>query len=281
MSVRLVQFGDLHLDSPLEKLSPRLAARRRALSRRLVADVVALARDRRADLIVCTGDLFDSDTPYYDSVLAAAEAFARTDVPVFLAPGNHDFYAEPSPWTAAPWSSNVHIFRTVAPETVTLAGCSVTGVASTERRRSLAPLEGFRIPAFDGPKILIFHGDVGPGGPYSHATEEQLAATGADYVALGHVHKGFIRRAGNALLVMNGSAECRGFGESGEKGAVFAELGPEGARAELVPLGGSRCFETEAADLDGSAASLEAAVRAACPWPPERTLLDLTLTGGV
>ena len=64
MSVRLVQFGDLHLDSPLEKLSPRLATRRRALSRRLVADVVALARDRRADLIVCTGDLFDSDTPY-------------------------------------------------------------------------------------------------------------------------------------------------------------------------------------------------------------------------
>jgi len=39
-----------------------------------------------------------------------AKAFADVDLPVYLAPGNHDWYGPESLYRLANWSPNVHLF---------------------------------------------------------------------------------------------------------------------------------------------------------------------------
>ncbi len=277
--MRIVQFGDLHLDAPLERLSKNAAVRRRTLSRRLISDAVALAHRTSADMIICTGDLFDSETPYYDSVLAAAESFSKTSLPVFIAPGNHDPYTAASPYAAVEWSPNVHIFTSPLPETVELPFARVTGFANTEKRQGLRPLRNFRVKGGDLPEILVLHGELSASGDYFRIPPEDLSASGADYAALGHIHIHSVSRFGKCLAVMNGSAESRGFGEPGEKGAVVAEISPGASRAELVPLDGIRSICVSAEDGGKNEAELEKILRARCPWAPERTMLSAELTG--
>lgn len=272
--MKLVQFGDLHLDAPLEKFSAQKSRELRRRTRELLCRTVELAEAEKADAILCTGDLFDSTRPYLDSVLYAAEQFSGTEIPVFIAPGNHDPFTASCPYRAVSWPKNVHVFSSALPQTLEFPLFRITGWANTEARQSHCPLEGFSCEKDPlRPHILLFHGEVGNDSPYFHATAGELSSCGADYIAMGHVHGHFIRRFGDGLGVMNGGVQALKMGEWGEKGAVVAEVSPGGARARLVPLGGMRSFELTLRDGELSdPAEL-------CPYPAEDTLLSLTLLG--
>lgn len=275
--MKFVQFGDLHLDVPFSGCSPARARERRAAARALPRKIVELANSVCADAIICTGDVFDSPSPYLDSVNAVAEAFAMAKMPVFVAPGNHDPYTPTSPYGAVSWPENVHVFCSPEPETVVLPFAAVTGWANTERRRSARPLESYSASYRGIPEIFVLHGDVAADSPYFHFTPEELSACGADYVALGHVHAHFKREFGSTLAVMNGGVQSHRYGECGEKGVVLAEVTETSARAELVPLPGERCFafECEAETPEDVAR----AFFAACPFAPEQTMADIVLKG--
>ncbi|MBQ1954808.1 MAG: DNA repair exonuclease [Clostridia bacterium] len=276
----LVQFGDLHLDQPLENLSPERARAQRENSRKLLFQIVDLAVRENADAIICTGDLFDSEKPYLDSCIFAAKAFGKTDIPVFIAPGNHDPYSPSSLYEAVDWPANVHIFTSSAPQTLTFPAFRITGWANTEHRSSLRPLEGFRVEKkADIPEILVFHGEIAPDSPYFSADGAQIAASQADYLALGHIHGAFQKKFGSCLAVMNGGVEATRRGETGEKGVILANIGPEGAKAKLIPLGGCRAFEAELEDR-GEETVISELLRL-CPHPPENTMVTLTLLGDV
>jgi len=267
--MKLVQFGDVHLDAPLEKFTAQTARLLRARARELVSRAVDLAANQGADAILCTGDLFDSPRPYLDSVRYVRDQFAKTDIPVFISPGNHDPFTPSSPWAAVNWPGNVHIFSSPHGERLVLPGFSVTGWANTAQRQSHAPLEG----AWEKSDILLFHGEIAEDSPYFHASQAQITASGAGLLAMGHIHGHFTKTLGRTLVSMNGGLQATKFGETGQKGAVIISLDPGEVKADLVPLGGTRCFEL--AFSDGEIPDLSAL----CPFPPGDTLLDLTLTG--
>ena len=276
----LVQFGDLHLDRPFDNTSSDRARILREQRRNLLSEVVELVKRENADAILCTGDLFDSPCPYLDSCLFAAKVFSQTDIPVFIAPGNHDPYSPRSPYEAVEWSENVHIFKSSSPQTLTFPAFRITGWANTERRQSFRPLEGFRSDKRDGiPEILMFHGEIVPDSTYFSADGSQIMATGADYLALGHVHAAFQKRFGSCLAVMNGGTEATRRDETGEKGAILAKITPEGSEARLVPLQGRRAFLAELEDVGEDAVFSK--LSELCPFPAEKTMVSLTLRGKV
>ena len=268
----------------MERLRPEKAAARRMAARELLREIVGYAENARAKLLLCTGDLFDSQTPYRDTVEFATGVFAGTALPVFISPGNHDFYARSSPYAAAEWSENVHIFRSETPETVfcKAAGCTVTGLAYLSDRPALRPLHGWRAASDGVPAVFAGHGEPGAAASeYAAFPQEDTAASGLAYLALGHIHKPDAFMVGRTLVVQNGSVEGRGYDECGERGFYEVTLGGDApAEGRLIASTGSRAVRLTVTDVPGDAGALCSAALARCPYPPERTMLRLEAPAG-
>ena len=85
-------------------------------------------------------------------------------------------------------------------------GARVYGAAFTDTKNR-ALLSGFTAERTGGIfNILCLHGEVGaPGSPYDPITAEDLAASGMDYAALGHIHKASgLYAGGRDVLFMAG-----------------------------------------------------------------------------
>lgn len=114
--LKIIHGADFHLDSPFSGLSPDQAARRRGEQRELLDRLAALAREKGADLVLLAGDLLDSERVYRETARALRSALGDIPCPVYIAPGNHDFYSPRSVWAALDWPENVHIFNSSALE---------------------------------------------------------------------------------------------------------------------------------------------------------------------
>ncbi len=275
MTVKLLQVGDLHLDAAYARLAPDRAGYRRKAARDLLDEIVAVAKAEGAAMILCTGDLFDTPTPYRDTAEAAVAAFGRTQLPVFLTPGNHDFFTRSSPYFAADWSENVHIFTAETPETIALPdlNCEVSGVAFLSERPALRPLAS--LAATEG-KLSIFvgHGEVAADSDYAAFPTAEIARAGFDLVALGHIHKPEVTTVGKTLVVQNGSAEGHGYDEAGEHGYSLVTLSDAGHSVRLIPSSGMRAVRLELDEALTETDAILAAVLAQCPHP-ERTMVRL------
>ena len=151
MSVRVLHAADLHLDSPFEALPGALAAQRRQEQRALLRSLPETARQYGVEIILLPGDLLDSDSAYGETAKALSEAFEGCGCEVFIAPGNHDYYAPDSPYARLRFPENVHIFREnrLTPIELPALGVRVWGAAFTDRRsaRRISPLCAPRLRA--------------------------------------------------------------------------------------------------------------------------------------
>ena len=58
-SLRILHTGDIHLDSPFSRLSLERSEERRAGMRETFHRLMALVRERKIDIALIAGDLFD------------------------------------------------------------------------------------------------------------------------------------------------------------------------------------------------------------------------------
>ena len=279
--LKIIHGADFHLDSPFSGLTPEQAARRREEQRELLDRLARLARDKGSDLVLLAGDLLDSQRCYRETAQALARALGDIPCPVFIAPGNHDFYAPQSVYATLDWPDNVHIFRDPDMERVDLPGlnCAVYGRAFTAPHQESAPLWGFRADRREGVlQLMCLHGDLTPQSRYAPLLPEDIAASGLDYLALGHIHQGTgLRREGDVFWAYPGWPEGRGFDELGEKGVLYVEAEPGNVTARFVPLCRRR-YEILTVDVTGGSSAL-AAVNAALPENTQEDVYRLTLTG--
>ena len=232
MILKILHAADLHLDSPFEALPAGKAAIRRAEQRRLLGALAELAAAEDVDLVLLSGDLLDSGSSYFETGEELIASLRRMVVPVFIAPGNHDPYTPGSPYARLRMPENVHVFTENAVRSVVLPelNARVYGAAFTGKS-SPALLADFHAAEEPGVwKLLCLHGELGsPVSPYDPITEEQLAASGLDYAALGHIHKASgLHRAGDTWYSWPGCPEGRGFDECGEKTVNIVTLDDEG-----------------------------------------------------
>lgn len=241
----LLHAADLHLDSPFRSLPPAEAQARRAGQRKVLEQLRDLALDHGTDLVLLPGDLFDSQQVYPETLEALAKTLGSLPCPVVIAPGNHDYYSEKSPYAQPIWPENVHIFTA---ESVTAfpfpdLGVTVYGCAFTSPFRDDDPLAGFVAPRDGGVAIGCFHGDVGKHSRYAPISPESLAKSGLAYAALGHVHAMERHADASTPWAYSGCAQGRGFDELGDKGALLVRIDGGQVGGKLLPLPGPRYWE--------------------------------------
>ena len=281
MILKILHAADLHLDSPFEALPAGKAAIRRAEQRRLLGALAELAAAEEVDLVLLSGDLLDSNSSYFETGEELVACLRRMAVPVFIAPGNHDPYVPGSPYARLRMPENVHVFTENALRSVVLPelNARVYGAAFTGRS-SPALLTDFG--AADEPgvwKLLCLHGEFGnPLSSYDPVTEEELAASGLSYAALGHIHTASgLRKAGDTWFAWPGCPEGRGFDECGEKTVNLVTLDDAGGCELKTASVSARRYAILPVDVTGADPLL--AVITQLPDDTVRDVYRIVLTG--
>ncbi|MPZ51076.1 MAG: hypothetical protein GEU75_17555 [Dehalococcoidia bacterium] len=70
-----------------------------------------LAKKVRVDALLCAGDLYEHESFTDDMMQFVRSTFADLAMPVFVAPGNHDWYGRTSMYQRADWPANVPCSR--------------------------------------------------------------------------------------------------------------------------------------------------------------------------
>jgi len=283
--MKFIHCADIHLDSAFTLTNPADAGRRRNELRAAFSSLVLYAKSEDCRLFFISGDLFDDKTVTKDTFeMLEREMSSFPSCRFFISPGNHDPYGDKSPYTYVSFPENVHVFTSESMEYVDLPemGVRVYGYAFTSDTKKDSPLEGFKVENTELMNILVCHGEVGnPLSNYCPVYEADIAASGLDYVALGHIHKGSgLKYAGNVPYAYPGCVMGRGFDETGNKGAYIGEISKDGVSLKALRLSG-RKYEIAKCDITGASSVSDAADRiiSACGNYGDDTALRLVLEG--
>lgn len=264
--LRFLLFSDLHLETPFVWAEPALARSRRQALRQTLERIVALALENPPAAVLCGGDLYEHDRISPDTVEFLRGTFERLDpIPVYIAPGNHDWYGLQSIYHQVRWSPNVHVFREAHLEPVTIEdGLTLWGAAHPGPAYMRGFLDGFRVDR-GGLHLALFHGsergllqfeskDKGMHGPFD---TEQIAQAGLHHAFLGHYH----RPRDAERYTYPGNPDPLTFGEDGERGVIVATCSPGGhVQRERIPIAVSQVYDLEV-DVTGSESRQEILAR--------------------
>lgn len=239
--MKIIHAADFHLDSPFDGLTPEQAVVRREEQRQILERLVDLTHSVQADLVLLPGDLWDSEQVYQETADVMIRALGQMNAHVFIAPGNHDYYTARCPYAIYQWPENVHIFRSGRIEAVELPELNavVYGAAFTSDGQGDSLLSGFTTPDDGRLHLMCLHADVDArqGSRYCPISSDDIAASGLDYLALGHIHAcSGVCMAGNVPWAYSGCPEGRGFDETGVKGVLCGEVEKGRADLRFVPL---------------------------------------------
>jgi DNA repair exonuclease SbcCD nuclease subunit len=213
--VKLLLFADLHLDTRFPNEGP---LRRQAL-RDTLGRIVDLAEESQADAVLCAGDLYEHErcSPHTASFLQSS---FDCPVPVFLAPGNDDWYGPQSVYQQVDWSPNVHVFSSESLTPVELAdGITLWGAAHVGPGPARDFLDGFAVNR-GGVNLALGHG----------CAPEDVEITGLDHAFLGHVHT----PEHAVRYTFPGNPDPLTPGETGERGAVLCTVHDDGTVSREV-----------------------------------------------
>jgi DNA repair exonuclease SbcCD nuclease subunit len=184
-----------------------------------LACVLSAARELAADVVLLAGDTFDSHRLPDELIERAAAVIAAAGLPVVLLPGNHDPVVPEAvfhrPGFAA--ATNLHIIGMTHEEAVTFPQFDLEIWGRPHRDYfDMSPFETIR-PRRTRWQIATAHGHYVPAPdrntrprPSWLIGDDDIAATGADYVALGHWN--VPARVGNGTVAAyySGSPEFAG-----------------------------------------------------------------------
>jgi DNA repair exonuclease SbcCD nuclease subunit len=211
--VVLVHSSDLHVDED------RDAVVRSGNGTASLRSVLATARAVRADVVLLAGDTFENNQLSLAILGRARGLLADADLPVVILPGNHDPALADSVFVRGGFAElrNVRVLGVTHEEAVLFPAFDLEIWGHAHRDYfSMAPLRGPR-PRSTRWQVAMAHGHYEP--PETRAnplrpswvfSDEEIAATGADYLALGHWDRPM--RVGNGVVpaYYSGSPELAG-----------------------------------------------------------------------
>jgi len=270
---RLMHMADVHLGARHDDLGPAAAAQR---ERQFGAfhRAVELAIAEKVDVVLICGDLFDSNGQPRRSVERAATELSRLvdrHIPVVIIPGTHDCYEPssiyrafdlPSLAGAQPDTQMVTVLTDSRPRVdFPQLDLTVHGVVFATKRAPQSPLAGFSTANGDKPlawNVGMIHGSLAVPGKFDQDevmfTEEEVAASGLDYLALGHWHSFREGRAGTTTWAYSGAPEPVALDQDGAGQVLIVELERRGDHLNVTvtpqPVGRTKFEKME---LDAAA----------------------------
>ena len=162
----------------------------------------ALDQSHGINAVLIVGDFFDVANPPQDVVRSAInnlKRLAEAKIPVIVAPGNHDgIGAAESIYRDSSFCELIEVIRSHQVEyfdSMVINGEIVHFYGMAWDVQSKPPFDMFRRRDEKGYHIALIHGTLREGlFSEGHSREvplelENLANTGMDYIALGHLHK--------------------------------------------------------------------------------------------
>ncbi|HEX7492008.1 MAG TPA: DNA repair exonuclease [Candidatus Limnocylindrales bacterium] len=263
--LRLLHTADVHLGARHTDLGERAAVLR---ERQFAAfrTSVELAIVEKVDIFLIAGDLFDSNTQPRRSVeRVAAELgrLARAGIRTVIIPGTHDVYDGASiyrsydlPGMARAASDWVVVLTPYIPEIVfPPLDAIVYGRVFDTKRSPRSPLAGLDagLDARARWKIGMVHGALSIPGKTDHdsvvITEEEIARTGLDYLALGHWHSAMEGLAGGVSYAYSGAPEPVALDQDGAGQVLLVTLEEQGGH-HVVTVEPKRVGQTRSEKLE-------------------------------
>ncbi len=251
MSIKIIHAADFHIGASLSQFDTKLAKMRSDEIRSSLVRVAELCKEKNADALIITGDLFDIPKPSKaDSEFVRNTLSALSPINVYIICGNHDYMCSDSPFSVPDYfSDNVHIFPCYEysfdmPEKNTV----FWGKSYSQPTAELS----FESCTFDENKIniMLLHGDMVQSGDVNIISKETLSYLPCNYAAFGHIHAGEIFDTGNVKCAYSGAVEGHSFKDCGTTGVIYAEISE--TETIITPLDTSlRKFRNIEVDITG------------------------------
>ena len=194
-----------------------------------IKTTVDLASTEALNLVLIAGDLFDSNAVsrnLVDEVVAQLKRLAP--IPVCILPGTHDCYDPSSVYRRSEFQNmpNVHIFTDeITSITFSDLDLTVYGRANLSPTGTESPLIGFEKNKETKYHVAMAHGEIAIegkfAGDYYPIEGKEIAASGMNYVALGHWHRYADFSQGDVKAFYCGAPETLSFEEGEDSGFVL------------------------------------------------------------
>jgi DNA repair exonuclease SbcCD nuclease subunit len=282
--MKLLHFADLHLDTQFAWAPAELAAKRRLALRDTLENILALAKSESVDALLCGGDLYEQERFSPDTAEFLRQSFAGiAPMPVYISPGNHDYFGPKSLYATVDWSPNVHLFTEDRLTAVELGeGVNLWGAAHRVPANTDDFLTNFRVDR-DGVNLALFHGSESGGftfqgeakQPYAPFSAAEIPTAGLAHLFTGHFHQ----PTDGPHHTYPGNPDPLTFGETGERGAVLATIDASGTiRMERHKVAESEVHDL-ALDLTGCTTFQEIRAKVATEVLDLKGAARLTLQG--
>lgn len=229
--MRFIHIADVHLGCRPDISFPWGENREKEIWETF-ASVVRTCSEKKIDLLMISGDLFDHQ-PSVEELKKVNAIFAKArGVQVVIISGEHDYLKPDSAYMEYSWASNVHFLREEKPDSVFLEEIDTTvhGLSYHNDENAERIAESMEPRNDEGEiQILMLHGGDDTHMPFS---PEKLAQLDFDYIALGHLHT---PRLLSEHVAYAGSLEPLTKDETGKHGYILGEISEEKREFQFVP----------------------------------------------
>lgn len=277
--LRLLHIADVHLGARHADLGEAATAQRERQFAAFKA-AIDLAIEERVDLFLVAGDLFDSNTQPRRSVERVAAELARLGkarIRTVIIPGTHDCYDRSSIYRAhdlkamAGSTPDDDLLTVVTPDTplvhIPAVDATIHAHVFASKRAPNSPLRDVRVDPEHEPMttwhVGMVHGALAIPDRTDRdevvVTKEEIAATGLDYLALGHWHSSQKGKAGPTTYAYSGAPEPVAVDQDGAGNVLLVTFeeaaGKRTVKVEERRVGKTRFerVEIDAARLKGQA----------------------------
>jgi len=286
--MRLLHTADVHLGARFGVLGEEKGRAQRLQLRRTFESIGELAVAERVDALIVAGDLFDNNTPSSGSMELVRRVLglvAGEGIHAFIIPGTHDCYDSSSVWRTIDLSDieGVTVFTDqTGPVRVPELDLTVYGLVHASKKAPAGTLGSLKRSSEGGVHVGIVHGSLAIPDILEDDsllfTADEAAATGMDYLALGHWHSFRQERFGKVLACYPGSPEFVSVDQQGAGQVALVSIDRDRmVSVEPRQVGLRRLDELEVAlDTLNSPAQVAEAIRGKAD---PNLVLEVTLTG--
>ena len=280
--MRIIHCADLHLESPMKNIIKSDKAKERRDELLYNFDrLVDYANDKKVDIILVAGDIFDNGKKRKSAVKHIREVITdNPHIDFLLLKGNHDtgglFGAEDGVL------DNVKLFDK-SWTSYEYGNVVIKGVELTQDNYKDVALSLVLDPGKCN--IVTLHT-----GPANHNGEKEiyeinfndLKNKNIDYLALGHIHKYDRQQLDDrGVYVYPGCLEGRGFDEVGEKGFVLLDIDDDNNITDtFIPFAGRLIYREEVSvEATDSMSDIIAKIHDVADSIADPNLLEIVLVG--
>lgn len=227
--IKILHTSDLHFDTPFSGMENNKSIKCREELKEVFEKIIKISLEKNIDILLIAGDMFDNLSVNKSTLYFLKSCFESIiNIKIFISPGNHDPYNKKSFYDFFKWPKNVYVFKDKI-EKVILEDLEtiVWGVGFGENyvyESLIKDVHGMD----EYNNIMVIHGElcsIKEKNQYNPITEEDIAKSDMDYIAIGHRHKySGVKKTLNTYYAYSGCPQGRGFDELGDKGIILLEI---------------------------------------------------------